>query len=233
MNKAIAFWLALLLLFCGGTVIWVAWKYGRRVESGSGLPLNSTGTGLNQEPILKEFTLTNRTGKPLYSRELNGQVRVASFFFSVCPSVCPQQNRKIAELVQEFGPQGVKFLSLTCDPDTDTPAVLAEYARKFEAPEKEWYFLTGEADYLRRVGAEVYQVPVDKQVHSEKLILQDRWGNIRGRYHWDNAADVAELKRKLSQLLAETSPPPEEPMKQVKPVDADDDGLIDPIPAGA
>ena len=230
MNKTIAFWVALLFLFCGSVFIYVAWKYGWRVESGGSAGANARPAGLNQEPILKAFTLTDRTGKPLHSRELEGQVRVASFFFSVCPTVCPKQNAKIAELVKEFGPQGVKFLSLTCDPDTDTPVVLAEYAKRFDAPEKQWYFLTGEQNYLRRVGAEIYQVPVDKQVHSEKLIVQDRWGNIRGRYHWDNAADMAELKRKLSQLLAETSPPAEEPVKQTKPVDLDDDGLIDSPP---
>jgi protein SCO1/2 len=218
MNKAIVFWLALLLLFCGGAAIWTGWKYSQRPRPEA---------ALNQEPILKEFALIDRTGKTVRSRDLDGQVRVSSFFFSACPSICRQQNRRVEELVKEFGPQGAKFLSITCDPDTDTPAVLAEYARQFHAPEKEWHFLTGELLYLRRVGAEMYQLPVDKQVHSENLIVQDKWGNIRGRYHWNDAAEMAAMKRKLTGLLAEQTPPPEEPVKQAKPQDVDDDGLID------
>lgn len=216
MNKAIIFWLALLLLFCGGVAIWFGWKLSRRAEA-----------NLNVDPILKEFTLADRSGKNLRSQDLDGKVRVVSFFFSACPSVCRQQNRRVEEFVKEFGPQGVKFVSITCDPDTDTPAVLSEYARGFHSPPEQWYFLTGELVYVRRVGAEMFQLPVDRQSHSEKLIVMDRWGKIRGRYHWDRAEQAAEMKHKLSQLLGEKSPPPEEPVKQVRPQDADDDGMID------
>jgi cytochrome oxidase Cu insertion factor (SCO1/SenC/PrrC family) len=218
MNKAIIFFLALLLLLCGGMSIWAGWKYARRPAEKE----------LNQAPILKQFTLTERSGKKLHSAQLEGQVRVVNFFYSVCPSVCRQENRRVEELAKEFGPQGVKFVSITCDPANDTPAALAEYARQFDARPDQWYFVTGDLPYVRRVGAEMFQVAVDKQTHAPHLIVLDRWGNIRGRYHYEDAAQVARMKRKLSQLLAEEEPPPEEPTKMVRPVDADDDGLPDP-----
>lgn len=234
MNKAIIFWLALLFLFCGGAVIWAGYKYS--VRTGSGLDGHAESPDGAKQPyvpdggLLETFALTDRSGKQVRSQDFDGKVQVVSFFFSSCPSVCRQQNRQVETLVKEFGPQGVKFVSITCDPDTDTPPVLAEYARQFHSPGDQWYFLTGELNYLRRVGAEIYMLPVDKQVHSEKLIVVDRWGKIRGRYHWGEAAGMAEMKRMLTKFLAEKTPPLEEPEVPVKPQDADDDGLIDPPP---
>lgn len=234
MNKAIIFWLALLLLFCGGAVIWAGYKYSQRGELGR-FGHEETGTGIakkgtSDEPLLTRFTLTDRSGKKIRSQDLAGKVQVVSFFFSACPTACPRQNRQVETLVKEFGTQGVKFVSITCDPDTDSPAVLADYARQYHSPADQWYFLTGELKYLRRVGAEIYLVPVDKQVHSEKLIVVDRWGKVRGRYHWEEAAGIAELKRQVKSLLAEKSPPAEGPEQPAKPRDDDDDGLIDPVP---
>lgn len=230
MNKAIIFWLAMLFLFCGGAVIWAGYKYSRR--DGAGRFGHEEVADPAKSPkgdgeLLKRFTLTDRSGKKVRSQDLAGKVQVVSFFFSACPSVCRQQNRQVETLVKEFGPQGVKFVSITCDPDTDSPAVLSEYARQFHSPVDQWYFLTGDLNYLRRVGAEIYLVPVDKQVHSEKLIVVDRWGKVRGRHHWGEAAGVAELKRTVAKLLAEKSPPAEEPEQPARFQDADDDGLID------
>lgn len=231
MNKAILFWIALLFLFCGGAVIYAGYKFSTRNQIGrsghSGANGDLTRPKLPEGELLTEFTLTDRSGRQVRSQDLAGKVQVVSFFFSACPSVCKQQNRQVEELVREFGTQGVKFVSITCDPDTDSPAVLADYARQFHSPGDQWYFLTGELDYLRRVGSDIYLLPVDKQVHSEKLIVVDRWGEIRGRYHWGEAAGIAKLKRELPSLLAEKSPPPEQPEKIEKPQDADDDGLLD------
>jgi protein SCO1/2 len=156
---------------------------------------------------LKEFTLTERSGGKFYSRDLAGQVHVVNFFFSKCPTACRSQTAAVKSVAKEFGPQGVKFLSITCDPKTDTPATLALYAKEFDADPQHWLFLTGDLNYLRRVGAEMYSLAVDVGTHSESLVVVDKWGQIRQRFSWKDASEIAEMKKFLSELLAETERP--------------------------
>lgn len=155
------------------------------------------------EPILTRFTLTDRSGKSFDSRSLEGQVYVVNFFFASCPSVCRMQNGAVADLQKEFGDSGVKFLSITCDPEKDTPEALAKYAQLFNARPEQWYFLTGDLTYIRRIGAEMYSLAVDKNTHSERLVAVDRQGKIRGAWHWNNPEQMVEMKAELKKMLSE------------------------------
>ena len=77
---------------------------------------------------LTGFTLTERSGKLVQWEDLAGKVRVVSFFFSSCPASCLQQNFKTRDLQQSYAGQEIAFVSITCDPDIDTPERLREYA---------------------------------------------------------------------------------------------------------
>ncbi len=157
---------------------------------------------------LTEYTLTQQSGEPYRSADLAGTPHVVNFFFASCPSYCRSQSMEVQKLAAEFGPQGVAFLSITCDPDNDTPAALQQYASMFNANTDHWKFLTGDMLLLRRVGAEMYEVAVDTQTHSEHLIVIDKWGQPRGRFRWQkHPEELAELKTLLPELLAETEPP--------------------------
>lgn len=159
---------------------------------------------------INEFTLTERSGKPFQSQDLAGEVWVASFFFASCPSSCRAQNELISRLHAEFGPKGVTFVNISCDPETDTPERLREYARIFNADPEQWLFLTGDLTYIRRIGAEKFGVPVDKQAHVDRLLVVDRWGKVRGGFNWHDPLKVDELKATLTELLSETEPPASE-----------------------
>jgi cytochrome oxidase Cu insertion factor (SCO1/SenC/PrrC family) len=157
---------------------------------------------------MTEYALTERSGRRFHSGDLKGRVHVVNFFFSTCPSVCRMQSGQVQQLAADFGDEGVVFLSITCDPQNDTPAALERYASLFNADPNHWLFLTSsDLNYLRRVGAEVYQVPVDKQAHSERLVVMDRWGGRRGAFYWNDPAEMAEMRQLLHQLLAEKAPP--------------------------
>lgn len=158
---------------------------------------------------LTEFELTERSGRKFRSADLAGQVHVVDFFFTSCPTACPLQSKKVQELEREFGPQGVRFVSISCDPDRDTPEKLREYADRYQADPQQWLFLTGEFDYIRRVAAEIYSAPLAKMGHVEELILVDKWGKVRDRFKWNDAARFGELRDALKKLLAETEPPVE------------------------
>lgn len=228
MNKALV-WVALLCFVMGGTLFVLAWK---RMQPPASEPksLAVVDTSYQRKPAdasqpwLEEYTLVDRTGHDFHSKELAGKVHVVSFFYSTCPGICLRMNSKKAEVAQEFGPQGVKFVSISVDPDVDTPALLRDYADKLKADEQNWVFLTGSLPYLRRVGAEVYTVAVDKQTHVERFLVFDKWGKPRGQFKWNKPVETTEMKLLLTKLLAETEPPPEEPKtpERRKPLDDED-----------
>jgi cytochrome oxidase Cu insertion factor (SCO1/SenC/PrrC family) len=178
---------------------------GVPAETSSGSPGQPQAVSQAESPPewMTEYTLTERSGRKFHSRELAGKVHVVNFFFTACPTVCRMQTAAVQSLAKEFGPEGVVFLSITCDPENDDPVALSLYARQFEADAEDWLFLTGEMAYLRRVGAEVYFVAVDRGTHSESLLVLDKRGKIRGRFSWKRPEELAELKKRLAELQAE------------------------------
>jgi len=153
------------------------------------------------------FTLTERSDKEVAWQDLAGKVRITSFFFSSCPANCLQQNLKVREIQQGFQGQDVVFVSITCDPDIDTPERLREYANKLQADPNQWLFLTGRLVYIRRVAGELFSVALDKQTHTERMIVCDKWGNVRGSFLWNKLDEVTQLKLLVTKLLAEDQPP--------------------------
>jgi cytochrome oxidase Cu insertion factor (SCO1/SenC/PrrC family) len=158
---------------------------------------------------LADFTLTDQRGRSVDTAALRGQVYVTNFFFSSCPGTCLQQNQKIQEIERQYGPKGVRFLSITCDPDNDDPDRLREYASRLGADEKHWSFLTGQMLYTQRIASEVYQVHLEKTAHSERFFVTDKWGHVRGTFEWNNLAQITQLRLLLDKLLAETEEPAE------------------------
>jgi protein SCO1/2 len=160
-----------------------------------------------QRDWMDTFTLTERSERAVQWSDLDGNVRVVSFFFTSCPASCLQQNMKLRDLQQSYAGKDVKLLSITCDPDVDSPERMREYATKLDASEGQWLFLTGPLIYIRRVAGELFQVALDKQTHSEKFIVCDKWGNIRGRFTWNKVDELAELRLLVDKLLQERERP--------------------------
>lgn len=153
------------------------------------------------ESWLSRFELTERSGATIKSEELLGQPYVVSFFFSTCPSICVQQNQKLKELQDRFEGRGVRFVAISVDPETDTPETLREYAARFGADREQWLFMTGELDYIRRIGAEIFRQPVNKQFHTERFVLVDPEGNIEGFYSWPETLQFEKLQERIDEFL--------------------------------
>lgn len=206
MNRMLIGSLALLLMVAGALFGVLAISRSQPVHSGV-VAVEDVAQPQGSSEWLQEFTLTERSGKKFHSRDLAGKVHVVNFFFSKCPTVCRTQTAAVAGIAKEFGPLGVVFLSITCDPANDTPAALALYAKEFSADPEQWLFLTGDLQYLRRVGGEMYSLPVDVGTHSEMLVVVDKWGQIRHRFSWKDVKEIAEMKQFLTEMLAETERP--------------------------
>ncbi len=178
------------LVLADGTRAEDSTKPGKRIPKGS------------DADWLSEFDLIERSGDSVTSEQLKGQPYVASFFFSMCGSICQQQNAKVQLLQEKFSKQPVRFVSISCDPEIDRPDVLQEYAKKFDADEEQWLFMTGELDYIRRVGAEMFQLPVMRRFHAEKFVLVDAKGNLVGFYTWTDPEQWLALQRDVEKILA-------------------------------
>lgn len=220
MSRVVLFWLALLFFVAGTTLIWLGVKNADRVTAG-GTDTRVTPTPViapkgQKEKWLKEYELTERSERKIGSKDLAGEIHLVSFFFATCPASCRTQNQHFGDLEREFGKQGVKFVAITCDPETDTPEKLREYAQIFDAPDDSWYFLTGDLTYTRRVAAEIYGVALDRKSHVERFILVDRKGKIRGQYSWADAAKLSELRADLRTMLKDNDALTREELKEQK-----------------
>jgi len=150
------------------------------------------------------FQLTDSAGKPFDSASLAGKVWVINFFFARCSGPCPIMNGQVARLAQiyQINPR-VQFISLTVDPENDSPAVLREYASKFGAERLHWTFLTGPKNTIVSLVNEGFRVglPDDVSLHSTRLVLLDAQGQIRGYYLGTDPKQVQRLINDIAELL--------------------------------
>lgn len=143
---------------------------------------------------LPSFALVDQNAQAFGSADLEGVVWVADFVFTSCPSRCPLLTRAMSRIQTEIRTQGwddVRLVSISVDPDTDTPQVLAEYAKKHGADPELWHFLTGPREQVWNLSVEGFKLPVAEAaepgiggpiLHSNKFVLADRRGQIRGYY---------------------------------------------------
>lgn len=162
----------------------------------------------DNEEWLSGFELIERSGETVRSEDLKGQPYVVGFFFTLCPSICVNQNAKVQELQEKYRGQALRLLSISCDPEVDRPKVLAEYAKRFDADPKQWLFLTGEMDYIARVAAEMYFLSAARRFHAEKFVLVDAQGNNVGFYNWSDPLQFNQLQDDIDKLLDGKELPP-------------------------
>ena len=98
--------------------------------------------------------MTKQDGKRLALKDLRGKVLAITFIFASCTDTCPLLTTKIAgiqnALGSDFGSK-VHFVSITVDPERDTPEILKRYAEAYRANPAGWAFLTGTAAEIREV----------------------------------------------------------------------------------
>jgi protein SCO1/2 len=136
-----------------------------------------------------EFTLTNQDGKRIALKDLRGKVLAITFIFASCVDTCPLLTAKMAGLQDrlgaDFGPQ-VYFVSITVDPERDTPEVLKRYAQAHRANPAGWAFLTGTPaeirEVARRYGVFYKKTPRGDVDHTFLTSLVDRSGTLRVQY---------------------------------------------------
>src|SRR5712691_7780575 len=94
--------------------------------------------------VVPPFTLTERSGRRVSRDDLRGLVWVVDFIYTECTETCPTQSLQLARLQRDFqDATSLRLVSITVDPEHDTPEVLARYAARYVAGDR-WWFLTGD-----------------------------------------------------------------------------------------
>jgi protein SCO1/2 len=104
--------------------------------------------------VLPDVTLRDQSGRPVSMSELQeaSEPLAVNFIFTTCTTICPVMTATFAQMRRDLGAEAdhIRLVSITIDPEHDTPAVLAGYAERFAAPTG-WSFLTGSSEDVERV----------------------------------------------------------------------------------
>lgn len=152
------------------------------------------------------FELTNQDGKTITRDDLLGHVYVADFFFVTCPTICPKMTTNMQYIQNKFKDRkNLRFLSMTVNPEHDTPPILADYAEMVHADTKTWDFLTGDKDQIYELAFKGFFVNAARDsiapggfLHTQMLILVDKKGRIRGYF---DGTVYSEMKKDLTDAI--------------------------------
>lgn len=167
---------------------------------------NSEITSMSDLGQIMDFSLTDQNKKTLSLADLKGKVWVVDFFFTSCQGVCPVMNSRMSKLEKSLASFGLHLLSISVDPAIDTPEVLAEYAKNFNATDQ-WKFVTGEKAKIIELSVKGFRLSADEDPssHSQRLVLIDRNSHIRGYYHIDREDEMKLLEENARNLLNTTN----------------------------
>ena len=177
--------------------------------------------GLKVFGTVPDFSLVERSGRKLSLSDLKGKVWVTQFFYTGCRDICPLIVPQMGLLHLDYlnDPEfrsAVRFVSITVDPEHDTPPVLTNFAERFSADPELWLFLTGDKATIYRLAQQGFKLGIGEQenppelkqkggereiFHSSRLILVDRKAQIKGYYSGIDAEAMVRLRRDLRTLL--------------------------------
>jgi protein SCO1/2 len=174
-----------------------------------------------------DFKLTNQLGQTVSWNDLKGKVVVADFFFTTCPSICPQMTHNMKMLqdairnnnrVGNRDADFIQFLSFTVDPERDNVTQLKHYADRYQINPQNWWLLTGDKKQIYDLAyfgmhMGITEKAIDTSfIHPQQFVLIDKDRVIRARkdkfgnpvlYHGLDTADVKNLAQDIILLSLE------------------------------
>ena len=171
---------------------------------------------LPQISQVQSFALTNQAGEVVTARDLRGRVWVADIIFTRCAGPCPRMTEEMSKLQPLFSSsEKLAFVTLTTDPDYDTPSVLKRYGDKFGAQFDRWHFLTGSKEAIKELAVGSLKLTTvekseserenanDLFIHSTIFALVDKNGVMRGAYQSLEPGFQEKIRSDIQSLLRE------------------------------
>jgi cytochrome oxidase Cu insertion factor (SCO1/SenC/PrrC family) len=165
---------------------------------------------------VQPFQLTNQSGQATTARDLQGKVWVGDIIFTRCGGPCPKMTEEMGRLEKAIPlDPSLRFVTLTTDPENDTPSVLKSYGEKFGADFSRWMFLTGTKTEIKKLAVESWKLPAfekdiaeresenDLFVHSTMFVLIDKSGTMRGVYESLEPGFQEKIRADIQSLLKE------------------------------
>jgi protein SCO1/2 len=156
-----------------------------------------------------QFTLTSQDDKLVSLADFRGKVVAVAFIYTGCPDVCPMLTQKMVDVQDALGDKfggKIAFVSISLDPERDTPEVLKDYAQFWGAKPEGWSFLTGSLaavrDVTRRYGVFFAKKEDGSVEHSQLTTLVDADGQMRVQY-LGARFDPEEFRRDLISLAGQ------------------------------
>ena len=157
-----------------------------------------------------EFRLTAQDGSTVSTADLKGKVWVANFIFTRCAGPCPLMTSRMAQLNQSLGSKvkDVELITITVDPENDTPEVLKAYSEKVGGSSR-WRFLTGPKDEVENTVSKGFLQVLSKEpsgtpVHSTRFVLVDKDGWMRGFQDGNDPEVVQKLLMDIGDVMRES-----------------------------
>lgn len=185
-----------------------------RVLAAALLLASCVPSGRGPAASLPEFRMTavGATSERDFGRsDLLGRVWVAGFVFTRCAGPCPLVTQAMSRVASEA--PGVSLLTVSVDPEGDTPDRLRDYARRWKADERRWVFLRGGVHDTYRLLYEGFRLPLSidpsaapevRATHSTRLVLIGKDGWVRGTYDSSSELEQAALSRDARRLLEDS-----------------------------
>ncbi len=161
-------------------------------------PRNPPAVQLPVYGQVADFALTNQTGQAVTLADLRGQVWVADIIFTRCAGPCPRMTRQMQSLQDSLPRESrARLVSLTTDPEFDTPDVLQKYSARYNADPARWSFLTGAKTQIASLGIDSLKLTaVEKKpeertdaddlfIHSTIFVVVDRQARLRAVFETD------------------------------------------------
>ena len=211
-------WLLILTVLVGSAIL----VFGLNGRGASTLPVYSP-TDFNADlvdPSLESrntphqvgpFSLINQYGDTITEKDYRDVVFVTDFFFTRCPTICPQMTRNMSRIQEATKDLEVKLLSISVTPVYDSVPVLRDYALKHHADPARWHITTGDKEHIYNLARKEFFAAYDQSdgalqdfIHTSNFILADRNRQIRGIYDGTNTDEVNQLIADID-LLARKS----------------------------
>lgn len=142
-------------------------------------------------------------GEPFGLEQMKGKITVVNFIFTRCRSVCPVLTPNFAELYRLYeNSDKIQLVSITVDPDYDSPEVLNAYAKLYGIEDDRWVFLWAPIEKVHELCEQGFMLPADDLPggHTTKFTLVDADGDIRSYHEGMDQEGMVLLKQNIRQL---------------------------------
>jgi protein SCO1/2 len=160
---------------------------------------------------IADFALVTQDGRPITRDDVMGKVHVASFIFTRCAGICPAMVTQLAKVQSAIAGRDAVLVSYSVTPQEDSPEHLSAFGRLRGIDSNRWKLVTGDAEQIYSLARTSYfaddgrleagKAAIDQFLHTEKALLVDRDGHLRGVYNATLPRDIEKLMADLDVLL--------------------------------